>query len=52
METMRLYFTVLAKEASIVHSKFGMEKAFISKAFLTDLIPGVSPLIPSQPAFS
>lgn len=41
METLGLYFQILGKETSIVHRKMGVDKALLSSAFLTDLIPGV-----------
>ena len=38
---MRKYFEVLFEEMKVVYSKHGLIKAGLSKAFLTDFIPGI-----------
>lgn len=40
IKTLQVYFSTLAQEARVVHAKHGIEKAFLSMAFATDLIPG------------
>ena len=40
-EMMRKYFEILFEEMKIVYSKHGLVKAGLSKAFLTDFIPGI-----------
>ena len=40
-EMMKKYFQILFEEMKIVYSKHGLVKAGLSKAFLTDFIPGI-----------
>jgi hypothetical protein len=41
MDTLKLYFSVLAQETLVVYKKLGPEKALLSMAFVTDVVPGI-----------
>lgn len=39
------YFNVLQEEALIVYDKYGIQKAFLSGAFITSFVPGIVMLL-------
>jgi len=41
MQFLRVYFDTLVKSSGIVREKYGMQKAYMSMAFATDIIPGM-----------
>ena len=45
MDMLKSYFNVLQEEAMIVYDKYGIQKAFLSGAFITSFIPGIVMLL-------
>ena len=45
MDMIKSYFNVLQEEAMIVYGRYGIQKAFLSGAFVTSFVPGIVMLL-------